>query len=141
MLFMWWKCFNWVTASLRMGSLAHFIFFTMMQNGNTQNFTESDFRKKIFAQIWAKNRLKIRFFGLCGKLLHHFFVIFGKKMEWFFRGKFLFAVKKGFSFWGNSLFPFSCYQLFFLVYIYSSCSLHFLTLWQFFYFYLTFIIR
>ena len=38
------------------------------------------------------------------------------------------SVKYGFSYFGNSLLPFSCNQLF---YIYSSCSLHFLTIFLF----------
>ena len=47
------------------------------------------------------------------------------------------TLKCGFSWKFFPLLPFSCYQLFFLVYVYSSCSLHFLTLWYFFYFYVT----
>ena len=38
-------------------------------------------KKKFFGQIWAKNCLKIGFFGLCAKLLHQFFMIFGRKIE------------------------------------------------------------
>ena len=93
------------------------------------------FEKKIWANLGQKLPKNRVFWTLCqiGSLVFSDF--------WLKRWSAMCCKKWIFVFWGNSLLPISCHQLFFLVDIFSSCSLHFLTLWQFFYFYLTFIVR
>ena len=134
----------------------------MVRNGNTQNVTEPYIRKQFMGKFGPKAAWKWVFFDFVQNCFISFFLIFGRRIGqgclkggWsdFFPGKSLFAFKCGFLYhvclplnadfriWGNSLLPFSCYQRFFLVFIYSYCSLPFLTLWQFIYFYQTLIIR
>ena len=64
--------------------LAHWfllIFGTKMQNGNPQNMTEPDFRKKFFQPKIPEICRKTRFFDIFSRFLHYFFQIFCTKMR------------------------------------------------------------
>ena len=106
-------------AFLEIGSLVFLIFGTKVQNGNAQNVTEPDFRKKFFLGKFGPKLPKNRVFWTLCKIASLVFSDFWQKnrvqgtlkcgrnnlsLKIFFRRNL-----QIFVFWGNSPLPFSCY--------------------------------